>query len=129
MRSSWDTSANGWSFLLIYFEILIGFSDDLINDVFDRMPGLPCGQLPVRARPLAHDALDVRHLAFAPELVYFRRDKLQDLANQTACLHFAATTEIDQFPIESVARRAPAVLLDHAPAIDAKRSILAEQFV
>ena len=111
------------------FQTFVGLANDLIDHVLDLVPDFPGGDLPIRARAFAHDTLDVRHLVFAPEFVHFRRNKFQDLVDQAARLYFAVATEIDQFPIESVARRAPAVFLDHAPSINAKRSILPEQFV
>ena len=105
-QSSVDLSnhtANGWPFLAIHCETLIGLSDDLIDDVLDLVPSLPCGELPIRARPLAHNAFDVRHLAFAPELDRFRSDEFQNLIDQTARCDFVAATEINQLSIEPVA--------------------------
>ena len=96
-------TANGWSLLLIYGETFIGLSDDLINDVLDLVPNFPGGDLPIRARAFAHDAFDVRHLAFAPELDRFRSDEFQNLIDQTARCDFAAATEINQLSIEPVA--------------------------
>src|SRR5262249_38025990 len=64
-----------------------------------------------------------------PELVHFGFDERDHLVQQIAFIDFTAPTEIDQLSIETVARRAPAILVDQSPWITAKGNVLRAQLV
>ena len=81
---------------------------------------LPHRELAIRAGAFAHDSFDVRHLLPAPQFIDFGRDEFEHFVEQAARLDFRFAAEIDQLAVEPVARGAPAVLIDDAPAIDAE---------
>src|SRR5439155_838392 len=77
------------------------------------VPGLlPDAQLPVRARALTHDRLEVGDLATRAELVDDVIDKLEELDREVAHRHLALDAEVDEVRVHAPAHRAPLVLLD-----------------
>lgn len=87
----------------VQLKAFVSFRDDLIDHGFCVLRALPDGQLSIRSRAFMQNSLDVRHLALAAELVHLRRDELQDLVDQTTCIDFAASTEINQLSVEAIA--------------------------
>ena len=87
----------------------------------------PNRELSVRAGAFAHDPLDVRHLAFAAELVHFGGNKFEQLVKQTAGLDFGFPAEIDQFAVNAVTRCPPAIFIEQAAAVNAEGRVLPEQ--
>ena len=67
--------------------------------------------------------------ALLPELVDFRGNKFEQLVQQTARFDFGFAAEIDQLSVDPVTRRAPAIFIEQAPAINAEGGVLPEQFV
>src|SRR6266496_3018013 len=71
---------------------LIRFGDDVIDHSFHVVGLFPYRQLPISPGAFVHDPFDVRHLALRAEL--------------------------DQFSIDAVARRAPAVFIQKTSPVD-----------
>ena len=91
---------------------------------------VPCLQLPIGAGAFAQEsARRARSRAGIPSSSISLVDELEELVHETARLHFRFAPEIDQLAVQPVARRAPAVLIDHAAAIDAEAQVLLLQFV
>ena len=57
----------------------------------------------------------------AAEFINFRRDEFEHLVQQFALVHFTFAAEVDQFAVEPVTRRAPAILIDQTPRVHCER--------
>ena len=84
----------------------------MIDDRFDIVGSFPDRKLPVSACSFMQNSFDVVHLAPAAQLGYFIGDKLDKLVNQTARLGFAFLPEINQLPVDPIARGAPAIFIE-----------------
>src|SRR3989441_10003999 len=71
---------------------------------------LPYAQLPVRARALARDGLEVGDLASRTELGDDVIDELEELDREVAHRHLALDAEVDELRVHSAAHRPPLVL-------------------
>src|SRR5689334_17377825 len=82
-------------------------------------------QLTVRSASLVENTLDMTNLLGTSEFLHLLAYKLENFANQIALRHFTLFSEIDQLPVESVARGTPLILHDQRTAVVPKREILA----
>ena len=73
--------------------------------------------------------MDVVDLFARAELVDDVVDEFEEFEDQIADRDFLALAEVDQFPVEPIARGAPFVFADQRAPIDAEAEILAMQFV
>ncbi len=101
----------------------------MIDHCFHVLRAFPGSELSVRTGTLADDPLDVRHFSLAAEFLDFGRDEVEQFVQQAPFVHFGFPAEIDQFPVDTIARRAPAVLIQKTPPIDAEGDVLVKQFV
>src|SRR5262249_16979214 len=103
------------------------FGHDLINHRFHVVGAPKRGELSIRAGAFAHDALDMRHLALTAKLANLGRNKLEQFIEQTARFDFRFAAKVDQFAIDSVTRRSPAIFIEQTPPINTKGRVVAKQ--
>ena len=68
------------------------------------------------------------HLALTAELIDLGGNEFEQLIQQTSRVDFRFVAEVDQFSIDAVARRAPAILIKQTTAINAKGRVSPKQF-
>src|SRR5690349_24436708 len=98
-------------FQLYVAQALVGFCHNVIDHGFHIVRPLPNSDLAVGTGAFMQNSFDMIHLAPAPELRHFGSHEFYELVNQTARLRFAFLTEIDELPIDAIARSAPAVFI------------------
>src|SRR5256885_12289344 len=85
------------------------------------------GQLSIRAGAFAHDSFDVRHLALTAELVDLGGNEFEQLIQQCSRVDFRFVAEIDQFSVDAIASRAPAVFVEQTTAINPEGRVSSKQ--
>src|SRR5206468_2406149 len=96
--------------------------DCLSNQLVDhrvQIAGLAeLSQLPVGARAVLHDCVNVLDLFAAAQLVNNVIDEIEQFQDQVTYRHFLLLAEINQFSVESPANGPPLVLLNQSAPIE-----------
>src|SRR3954469_7959397 len=93
---------------------------DLVHDLVEIVVRLVDDRLPVSAVALLQDVVDPGKLRLGSELLRVRAQTVEGAAGEVARRHAVVAREIDHLAVEPVARRHPAVLVEHLERVVAE---------